>query len=187
MRLFVAVPLPPAVRAAVATACAVLRETLPPARWVSVERWHVTLGFLGETPPQRVEALIAGLRSNLAAVSAFEAELGGGGSFPARREARVVWIGIVDAAAWPVLAAALQRTTLALGWAPEGRPFSPHVTVARPRRPWPRTDADRWRQSVPKRLGGPFMVSEAVLYRSELAPREARHHAIAQLPLGGAR
>lgn len=182
-----AVALPPPARAALAAVCVPLRHSLPPARWVPAEQWHVTLWFLGDTAPPDVEPLASALGASLEGVVPFGAELGGGGTYPARRAARVAWIGFAEARGWAALGAAIHRAARALGRQVEDRPFRPHVTVARPRPPWPPRDAGRWRRSLPNRVGDPFVVSAALLCRSELGPGGARHETLAELPLRGAR
>jgi 2'-5' RNA ligase len=187
VRLFVAVALPPPARAALASVCGPLRDSLPSARWVPAEQWHVTLWFLGDTVPPQVEPLVSALGTSLDGVAPFSAELGGGGSYPAHRAARVAWIGFADGPGWAALGAAMLETARALGREVEDRPFRPHVTVARPRPPWPPAVARRWRDSLPDRLGDPFVVSAALLCRSELGPEGARHETLAELSLRGAR
>jgi 2'-5' RNA ligase len=185
MRLFVAVALPPGVRAAVAAACTGLGRELPPARWVAEEQLHVTLWFLGETDAGRLEPVVASLRAALAEVAPFEAELGGGGCYPPRGPARVAWIGVLAPQAWQTLAAGVRQAAASLGGPLDDRPFAPHVTVARPRSPWPPAAAERWRRGTPQRLGGPFPVASAALYRSELGRGGPRHDALAELAFGG--
>ena len=57
MRLFVALELPAEVQREVAERVRRERPSLPPARWVRPEAWHLTLSFLGETDPAAVAPL----------------------------------------------------------------------------------------------------------------------------------
>ncbi len=185
MRLFVAVPLPPKARAAAAAACHPLVDLLPPARWVPQEQWHVTLWFLGKETRSAVDPLVSTLRRCVGGVTPFLTELGGGGTYPPGRRARVAWIGLVDSRGWSALDAAMRVAATALGRPFGERPVAPHVTVARPRPPWPRQAVATWRRSLPATLGAGFAVTAAVLCHSELGPGGARHHELAVLPLGG--
>ncbi|ACQ80366.1 2'-5' RNA ligase [Beutenbergia cavernae DSM 12333] len=116
MRLFVAVPLPGAVRAQLATAVEPIRGGDDGARWVSPRLWHVTVAFLGEVPDADVPAVQAHWAERARETGPLELRLVGGGAFPDARRARVLWAGVdVDLRAWTALAAddAVPHVTLA--------------------------------------------------------------------------
>ena len=80
-------------------------------------------------------------------------------------------------------AAALQLAVAdALGraglYAPEGRPFWPHVTIARVRRGKRASAPD-----APPPSAEPFAATSMTLYRSELSRRGARYSALRRLEL----
>lgn len=188
LRLFVALDLPAWHRSALARRLAEVNASLPPARWVREENLHLTLAFLGNTDPDRVPDLAAALFPAFAAVPRFEAGLGGAGTFPPQRPARVAWVGL---RAGPELAA-LQRNVArsaadALGVEPAGRPFHAHVTVARPRRSWNRRACATFARVDEGLPDEPFTVEEGVLYRSELGPGGSRYSVVQRFPLGAAR
>ena len=133
MRLFFAIPLPDDVKAALGRFQAEARGRGLAAAWVRPEGMHLTLAFLGETEPARVPGLLA------------LAERGAGpdfllattrlGGFPKDRAARVVWLGLQEE---PLLAEATARLRAGLretGVPFDGKPFRPHLTLARPRTP----------------------------------------------------
>ncbi len=184
MRLFVAVPLSADARAALAAAAARLRRELPPARWVPEEQLHVTLWFHDPAPDGVVPDFVAELRRTFSGVASFVTALDGAGTFPPGRGARVAWVGLREAPEWATLAAAASAAGEALGLPGERRPFTPHVTVARARRPWPRGAAARWKDGFQGALGGEFPVRAAALVRSQLAADGARHEILAELALG---
>ncbi len=93
MRLFVALDLSDAVRAALAQFCKKLRAEFPAARWVRNEGIHVTLKFIGEVKEQSVAAIekaLGAVRSNVPVEMIFR----GVGFFPDARRPRVFWAGI---------------------------------------------------------------------------------------------
>lgn len=201
MRLFVAFELPAALREEIGRRTAELRPTLPPARWVRPEGLHLTLTFLGETDERSLPALGADLAPAFAAAPALTGRLAGGGGFPPGRPARVVWVGVGvavsgagggDAGGHLV---ALQRRVDgaargALGLAPERRPFSPHVTVARPQPPWPRAAveafAGRFAPPLSGALGEPFPLAAGTLIESVLGGvggGGARYRTVDRFPL----
>jgi len=185
MRLFVAVPLPAAVRQAVARPVGALRDRLPPARWLEPENLHLTLAFLGEQPEDRVEELVDALATGCREVPPFDAEMGAAGVFPSHGPARVLWIGLV--ARQEPLRVLRDRVVAACREAqapPAHRSrFQPHVTVARCRGRWDGEARERWTTGVPAGLGGPFTVDAALLVASRLTPEGARHRTLSRLPL----
>jgi len=130
MRLFVALDIPEGVRAAVGTLAGKLRNSCRSARWVRVEGLHVTLKFIGETPPEKAEAI----KKALAAVpfaSPVSMNFRGLGFFPNERRPRVLWVGIEAGPELGVLAQAVEAALEPLQISREERPFSPHLTPAR--------------------------------------------------------
>ena len=129
MRIFVALDLDTAIRSRIATFMAGVREFAPDARWVRVESLHVTLKFIGEQSPDKLESI----KCALAAVRfpSFQVALGGYGFFPNPKAARVFWIGIRSGPELSQLAAAIDAATLEIGVPEEDHPFSPHLTLAR--------------------------------------------------------
>ncbi len=150
MRLFVAVNLPEADRDAVWAACAPLREAGLPVRWAAAGSLHVTLQFLGAVDPAAVEPLGSALASAVAGVRAFEVGLGGFGAFPDLDRPTVLWLGVERHPALELLANDVARALAPLGFAPELRPFRPHVTIGRARRG---ARASAW-DGLEARLGG---------------------------------
>lgn len=187
-RLFVALDLPAGHRQEIARRAGALRGALPAARWVRQEAMHLTLAFLGDTPADRVDGLVAALAPAFAAAPELDLVLAGGGTFPPGRPARVAWVGLTG----PSALAALQRRVAgvaaelatALGRPADRKPFHAHVTVARPRRPWNRRAAERFAAAFEGPVGEPFRVAEGVLYRSRLDPGGAIYTPLERFPLG---
>lgn len=176
-RLFVALELPEAARAALAA----FRDAADPAVWrpVGDESLHLTLAFLGHRPPGTAAAVEAALRGSGAA-DASALALGAPLLLPPRR-ARVLCAEVEDpgsglAALQAQVSEALVRAGL---FEPERRPFRAHATVARlragaraPREP-PGEGPERVAFS-----GGPL-----TLFRSHLGRGGARYEPLARLPL----
>jgi 2'-5' RNA ligase len=181
-RCFVAVPIGPAVRDAVA-ACVGKLQARPDAdawRWTDPEGWHVTLAFLGATDPGEVARLSRELAAVADAHAPFELEAGGLGAFPSRSRARVLWYGIADPGGR--LARLARAVQAALGLEAVER-FRGHLTLARARDRLG-TDALALMTGVapsPARL----LVDRVVLYRSHLGRGPARYEALASARLRG--
>jgi 2'-5' RNA ligase len=135
LRLFCAVELPPDARARAATHVARLRAdaaTQLKVSWEREEKMHVTLKFLGEVAPERLEHLTLAASRAAARVAPFELRLEGCGVFPSRSRPSVLWLGISDAAAQiSELQTHLEDECARENFPRDVRPFHPHVTVAR--------------------------------------------------------
>lgn len=144
MRLFVAVVPPPGVLTDLGAAVAP-RQAEPAhrdLRWTGPEDWHVTLAFLGDVPGPVATRLAPALERAAAGHRPFPLALASAGAFPAAAHARVLWCGLDgDHAALAALAASVADAVTRTGAAPPdaGRPFRPHLTLARARG---RTPAD---------------------------------------------
>jgi len=110
------------------------RHPLDGLRWVRPEGIHLTLKFLGETPREKVAPITQALAGSTVGVAPHELSLGKLGSFGSRGSPRVLWVDL-DGDLEPLrrLAAQVERALVPLGFPPEGRRFSPHLTLARVR------------------------------------------------------
>jgi len=130
MRLFIAIEIPEMIRAAYTTLLKEFRATAPQAKWARAENLHVTLKFLGETLPEKLEPL----RKVLLAVQSPEPvrlEFRGLGFFPNEKRPRVFWAAMEASANLKTLVAHIDQATHKLGFPLEVRPFTPHLTLAR--------------------------------------------------------
>jgi 2'-5' RNA ligase len=102
-----------------------------PIRWVAPRNIHITLKFLGDISVQNVSMIQAVLDRVALEFSALEVNIGQVGAFPSLQRPRIVWVGVQA----PPILVDLQRMIEAelahLGYAPEDRPFSPHLTLGR--------------------------------------------------------
>ncbi len=181
MRLFLAVPLPETLLRALSEVARDLRATLPGWRWARVEGIHLTLRFLGEVPEEALASQSSAWRSVVRVHPPMHLEAGGVGTFPSRRHPRVLWVGLRETAnpgALAALAAALEDEARRLGFAPERRGFTPHLTLARAAAPAAAAPA-------PDRVAtlGRFQATSVALFRSELGPGGARYTALESYPL----
>jgi 2'-5' RNA ligase len=93
VRLFLAIPLPSELAD---RASRILPLALPALRRVKPENLHVTLAFLGNTPDERLQEVVAAAKEAATAASPFTLAFGRAGRFPERGRPRVVWLGIAD-------------------------------------------------------------------------------------------
>lgn len=139
-----------------------LRGGLPGARWIDPENYHVTLRFIGD-----IDMIVANeIADTLFSVrrKPFEITFQGLSSFGGNKP-RAVVAAIAPSRPLMELQAELERLMQRVGLDPEGRKFTPHVTLARLRNASNRDVADYLsvRGYFPAR---PFLVDRFVLFSS---------------------
>jgi 2'-5' RNA ligase len=157
-RLFTGLEIPPDVGQALSS----LRGGLPGARWIDPENYHLTLRFIGDVEDhiaQEVALMLSRVRRE-----AFELYFEGVTSFGGRKPRAVV------AAVRPVQAlldvqAEQERLMQRIGLEPEGRKYTPHVTLARLRDSSSHAVADYLSARGYFRTA-PFRISQFVLFSS---------------------
>ena len=181
MRLFVALEIPSAVRDNLGALLEEFRAVSPQTRWVRTENLHVTLKFIGEVP----EAKLAAIRGALAGVRCAQPvtlDFRGLGFFPNEKHPRVFWAGIEASPNLKTLAADIDRATEKAGIAPEKRPFSPHLTLARFEPP---RLTKQLRAAIQEHAGrdfGSLRTSEFHLIESKLKPPGAEYTTLESFP-----
>jgi 2'-5' RNA ligase len=130
VRLFIALDLPYSVRHSIRALITRLRPESTGARWVRPEGVHITLKFLGETGERKLDLLQPALET-IQSPQPVEMYFRGLGFFPNEFHPQVVWCGVDASPNLVQLAKDVERTLESLGWEPEGRPFVPHLTLAR--------------------------------------------------------
>lgn len=184
MRLFLAINLPAETRSELARATEGLRASAPSLSWVGEARIHLTLKFLDEQPPEMVERL----QDMLAVVTTRHRELlmkvDGIGAFPNFRRARVVWIGVNADPRLELLHHDLEVACETLGFELDGRPFRPHVTLARVRHPLDEPAARALaRAAKAVDFRAEFIARSIDLMRSELSSSGSSYTTLVSAPL----
>jgi 2'-5' RNA ligase len=187
LRLFIAVPTPPEVRARLGELTARLRSTEADVRWEPVEKMHATVKFLGNSPTEGVEALGEALENIAESTTPFPVVYGAIGAFPSMRSPRVLWAGMEDPTG--ALHNLQQRAEGAfgrLGFPPEERSFHPHVTLGRVRggRNLPRLLAMVESLTLERQ---PVELHDILLIKSELKPHGSVYTTLRSAPFLGNR
>lgn len=157
-------------------------------RWVAPDGIHLTLKFLGDISPSRVDEIARALSETCRAFSPFELILSRTGFFPDAHRLRVVWVGLAGAVdELNRLQRAVEDGMNSLGFRPEGRGFQPHLTLGRVRdfaRPAEREELAKrvLATQVDEQPG--MLVREVHLIRSDLRPTGAVYTSLAVAPLG---
>lgn len=146
----------------VAQSLAMLRGGLPGARWIDTENYHLTLRFIGDVDDSTAHE-VASLLGRVRRIP-FELRFDALSSFGGRRP-RAVIAALAQTPALMELQAEHERLMQRVGLEPEGRKFTPHVTLARLRDSSSRQVAD-YLASRALLAPLPFTVSRFVLFSS---------------------
>ena len=155
-------------------------------RWVRPESIHLTIKFLGEVPDDRLAALSAAVDEVAAGSESFELAVGGTGCFPPRGAARVLWAGLEEPTGRLAHChQSCEQVMERLGFEPERRRFSPHLTLGRVRQG---AGGGGLREAVSKLAGFDGVrqtVGELILFESQLRPDGAVYTALHRAKLTG--
>ena len=186
MRLFFAIELGDTLLDLLDDAMAPLRAEAPELAWVGREHRHLTLKFLGDVKDDDVPRLVAAAERAAARHVPIEMTVREVGAFPNFRRARVVWIGVEQEPRLELLHHDLELACADEGFEVEGRPFRPHITLARVRAPLPAEQLRALaRAARGVRMQANVLVERITLFESTLAPTGARYRRIHAASLGG--
>lgn len=147
--------------------------------WVHPASIHLTIKFLGDMDEQAVGPLREALAETVQAQRAFFVPLERLGAFPSPHAPRVLWVGA--SAGWEQggeakrlagLHETVESCCSSLGFAPDGRPLSPHLTLARIKAGWREFGQALAKSGVmdrPLSLGA-LAFDSVVLMKSDLKP-----------------
>lgn len=184
MRAFIGIGLPPECRRAIREAISPFHARRLAVSWTPEQNLHVTLKFLGETPPGRVDEIASLLLAAGSGIPAFEFLVEGAGGFPSLRAPRVLWVGIRE----PLelvgkLHENMEKALSCAGFPCEERPFHPHITVGRVRDWIPPGWGEKYASALSGKPFGVVGVRSYQLYESRLSPGGAVHTVLRDIPL----
>lgn len=132
IRAFLAIEIPRAIQLAIWQSTSPLRNELGPClRWTPAENIHLTLKFLGDISPASVDELTQAVRASVDSIPAFDIQVGGFGSFPNFKRARILWVGAQAPTELDALFQGVESACARVRFERETRAFSPHLTIAR--------------------------------------------------------
>jgi 2'-5' RNA ligase len=184
MRCFLAINLPPQLRARIFRETEPWRAVAPDVAWVREELLHFTLKFLGEVGADQIAALRTATGTAVAAHEPMTMHLAGAGVFPNFLRPRVVWIGVKSHGSVIALADDVERACEPLGFERDARGFSPHLTLGRVKRELPSPVLESLERTLRAANNEYELAVAAVdLMRSDLGPGGPRYSVLASLPL----
>ena len=191
IRAFIAIPLPHPLLDRLSALQRQLESQIPSrsVRWVRVEGIHLTLKFLGDTPTEKLPDIKRALTAVARHAPACTFTVGELGCFPNPRRPRVVWVGVQEPTGrLAALQDGIEEVMAPLGYPPEGRGFTPHLTLGRVRPGARRDEVSRVGEVVTGKTGEPLAEVSAdhfALIRSVLKPTGAEYTTLEEFPLHG--
>lgn len=185
-RLFAAVPLPDELKTRMKGIMEGLRERLSFQKWVHPHDLHLTLAFLGDTPAAAVDAVMSRLQEAAGRSSPFTLRLEQTGVFGPSRSPRILWAGVHgELDKLTRLHGDVELQLQSIGYTPEERAYSPHLTLARQYTGSGPLTREALSASFPDD-GQPYhwTADSMLLYRSHPG-RTPMYEALGTFPLGG--
>jgi 2'-5' RNA ligase len=186
IRTFLAINLSVPTIRAVSEAQGALRQALGKSlrvAWVPPANLHLTLKFLGDVAPEVPEAVGDVLQRGLTSRQPFEVRAVGAGAFPDENRPRVLWVGLVDeSGALKALQADVEGWMEALGFAREGRPFKPHLTLGRVKDG--HASVAEALQPFRETMFGTSTIKDVTLYESRLKAKGAEYVVLRRALIG---
>ena len=173
LRTFLAIDLPSCLLNSIVNKQRDLKQVFPSIDWVKSAKVHLTLKFLGDTPESKIPELQQVVAKAVKGIEPFVINLRGFGVFPHKRAPRTLWTGIEgDSEILLDLNRKIETEVSQLGFPPEGKPFHPHLTLARIKKNQRATGEAIEKASI---LADPFifgslLVEQVTLFKSELRP-----------------
>lgn len=147
--------------------------------WVQPASIHFTIKFLGHTDEHVIDPMRTAITQAMEGQRTIHIPLERLGVFPSLQQPRVLWVGPSerweqgdDARRLVELHRAVEEGCRSLGFAPEARPLTPHVTLARIKaggRDVGRVLAQSGVLDRPLEIG-PMEINSIVLMKSDLRP-----------------
>jgi RNA 2',3'-cyclic 3'-phosphodiesterase len=132
IRSFIAIELPEDLKIEFGRLQSKLKVDKPRVKWVSPNSIHLTLKFLGDVDPAMTVRITQAMTESVQGVRPFDLHVQQLGVFPNPQRVQVVWVGLDgELDILSRLYQSLEDKMDKLGFPPEKRGFTPHLTLAR--------------------------------------------------------
>lgn len=185
VRTFVAVEMSEGVLSAAAKVVRELSRSGATVRWIEPQNMHLTLKFLGEVDALEIPEVCKAVEESVAQVPGFTFDVAGVGAFPKVERPRTIWLGVTRGNKQLLeLQEQLEEGLKPLGFPPEKRRFSPHLTLGRVKRQGPELAAlSEDLELLADHEAGTTAVDEVTVFSSELTREGPVYQALAHATL----
>ena len=188
IRSFIAIELPRELRLGLSQLQSRLKQAGQPGiKWVDPNGIHLTLKFLGNIAAARTGEITGAIEQAARGIAPFQLGLGEMGAFPSLSRVQVIWVGIGgEVTKLSQLQKNLESSLAPLGFTPESRPFTPHLTLARLRQRVPTGDGKDLGQLIAAtrpETTYTFKVNAINLIRSQLTREGATYSRLSAVGL----
>ncbi len=156
-------------------------------RWVKSGGIHLTLKFLGNVPADTINEIVVAISQGSQGIRPFALSFGGLGCFPSPSRPNVIWIGVDgDTETLTRLQGSIEDRLSVLGYPPEKRKYTPHLTLGRVARHVETGERRHLGRLIEKQsidLLGEMTVLKVSLMKSELSPAGAKYTRLAAIDL----
>jgi 2'-5' RNA ligase len=184
IRAFIAIDVPASVQHALADIRQAFQELTLPLRWVQPTQLHLTLKFLGDISEAQIPDITRAMQRVAVEHAPFHIPVRGLGCFPTPTRPRVLWMGLVDT--HQALTSLQQHLDTALGEQGipcESKPFHPHLTLARIRKPSRSPQLQALLRTYQTQDFGDVPVHVLLFMQSQLYRTGAVHTLLRSVPL----
>jgi len=186
LRTFVALSLPQTAITALGQLQEGLKRCRLPVRWVRPDNIHLTLKFLGDTPPTVVPAVSDALAVAVSGAAPFYLGLKGVGVFPGIKAARVIWAGLYGDVAQVIdLQQAVETSLFKVGFPRDKRSFKAHLTLGRIKAAVAPAQMAEALAAFSTFSAKRFVADAVTLFKSDLQPSGAVYTSLKRIALVG--
>ena len=158
-----------------------------PVKWVDPESIHLTLKFLGNVSSDTIETITNEIEESARGIAPFQLEVKGLGVFPNPHRTQVIWVGVSgELETLSRLQQRIESRLAPLGFPPEARKFTAHLTLGRVREratPQERQSLGQLITATGFESGFSFSVDSVQLMRSQLTSAGAIYSRISSARL----
>ncbi|MBL7197270.1 MAG: RNA 2',3'-cyclic phosphodiesterase [Candidatus Omnitrophica bacterium] len=142
-------------------------------KWVSKDKLHLTLKFLGDTQLKYVEKIKDKIKECFKDADVINCHLTNIGTFPNEKFPRVIWAGIKSGDIQIInLAKKLEESLLEFGFKKEKRGFKTHITICRPKQILNRDQFKSALEEINKNFRPrEFTINKIIFFESKLTPQ----------------
>jgi len=148
-----------------------IKKTEADLKLVETENIHITLKFLGDTDEEKIDEIDEIMKNSVKDLKPFNIKLKGSGVFPNKNYLKVIWIGLEEIEILGEIAKKIDKQLENIGFEPEKRGFSAHLTIARVKSP---RNKEKLLQIIEKYQDVEFAtidVTSVKLKKSDLTPK----------------